>query len=142
MRITMKLLQEMNETCLKSGSRFVVVVIPTKEMVFADYLEQNSKIHLGETIDELLLNERLARRELFEYFRRHAIRYVDTLPALTAKAGHELYVRSHRDMHPGRNGYRVIAESVVEYLKKNDLRDQRDDNRGPSANRSSSGRSC
>jgi hypothetical protein len=135
MLITMKLLQDMNETCLKSGIRFVVVVIPTKEMVFADYLEHNSKIYLGETIDELLSNERQARKELFEYFHKNAIRYVDTLPAMTGMAGHELYARSHRDMHPGRNGYRVIAETVVEYLKKNDLLHQRDDDRGPSANR-------
>ena len=41
-RITKKLLRDMNEACLKNGSRFVVVVIPTKEMVFADYLEQNA----------------------------------------------------------------------------------------------------
>lgn len=135
MRITMKLLQEMNETCLKSGSRFVVVVIPTKEMVFADFLEHKPQIHLGEVVDELLSNERLARRDLFEYLHKHAIPYFDTLSALKHKAGDELYVRSHRDMHPGRNGYRVIAESVIADLKKHDLLHQRGDGRGTSADR-------
>jgi hypothetical protein len=120
-RITKRLLQDMNEACLMNGCRFVVVVIPTKEMVFAKYFEQDATIHLHDVIDELLANERMIRKELFEYFQVSGIRYVDILPAMELMVGRELYVRSDRDMHPGRNGYRVIAESVAEYLKQSDL---------------------
>jgi hypothetical protein len=121
MRITFNLLKDMNEKCRESNSRFAVVVIPTKELVFEDYLEHNANIQLVEVIDELLLNERRARKELFEFFRASGIRYVDTLPALKRSVRNELYVRSDRDMHPGRNGYKVIAEAVGEYLTKSDF---------------------
>jgi len=130
-RITKKLLRDMNEACLKNGSRFVVVVIPTKEMVFSDYLEQDAAIRLRDVIDELLSHEREIRKDLFEYLQESGIRYVDTLPAMKRMAGHELYALSQRDMHPGRNGYRVIADSVAEYLKNDDLQARPSDERGP-----------
>jgi hypothetical protein len=121
MRITLSLLKDMNEKCRANDSRFVVVIIPTKEMVFEEYLERNSKIHLGAVIDELLLDERNARKKLFEFFRQSGILYVDTLPSLKRSVRNELYVRSDRDMHPGKNGYKVIAEAVGEYLTKSDM---------------------
>ena len=40
MRISFQLLKEMKELCDRHGADFLVVVIPTKEMVFADYLEK------------------------------------------------------------------------------------------------------
>jgi len=118
MRITFRLLKEMNEMCLQNGCRFAVVVIPTKEMVFAEYLENNPKVHLGRVINELLMNERSARKELFKFLRESGIQYVDTLPALKGEAGSELYARSDKDMHPGRNGYRLIAEAIYRSLKE------------------------
>jgi|WetSurMetagenome_2_1015567.scaffolds.fasta_scaffold00167_18 hypothetical protein len=121
MRITMRLLKDMNESCRKNGSQFVVVIIPTKEMVFADYLEHNAKVHLGDVIDDLLANERIARKDLFEFCRTSGIRCVDTLPALKRSIRNELYVRSDRDMHPNKNGYSVIADAVNQYMKNADL---------------------
>jgi hypothetical protein len=121
MRITFELLKDVKEECHKSDSQLIVVVIPTKEMVFAEYLEHNPKIHLGDVIDDLISNERMARKELFEFFRAAGIGYVDTLPALKSAVGQELYVRTDRDMHPGKNGYRVIAEAVKEYLESSRL---------------------
>jgi hypothetical protein len=121
MRITLSLLKDMNETCNKNDIRFVVIIIPTKELVFEDYLERDSTIHLGSVIVELLSNERIARQKLFDFFRQSGILYVDTLPSLKRSVRNELYVRSDRDMHPGKNGYKVIAEAVGEYLTKSDL---------------------
>jgi lysophospholipase L1-like esterase len=43
---------------------------------------------------------------------------VDTLPALKQSVGNQLYAQTTRDMHPGKNGYRVIGEAVSEYLKR------------------------
>jgi hypothetical protein len=136
-RITKRLLRDMNEACLKSGSQFVVVVIPTKEMVFAKYLEQDASIHLRDVIDELLANERMIRNELFGYFHAAGIRYIDTLPAMESMVGQGLYVRSDRDMHPGKNGYRVIAESVADYVNRSGLPDGRDNKRHPPEKRAS-----
>ncbi len=65
MRITFELLQEMNELCKQSNIQFVVVVIPTKEMVFSDYLEHQPNLPLHDAIDTLLASERSASEQLF-----------------------------------------------------------------------------
>ena len=118
MRITFKLLAEMNEKCREKDIQFIVAVIPTKEMVFADYLEHNKNIAQSDILDQLLENERLARERTFKFLNDSKIRYVDTLPALRRSVEHELYARTAADMHPNRNGYRVIAEELFEAMKQ------------------------
>jgi hypothetical protein len=112
MRITFALLGEMNERSRAAGIRFIVAVIPTKETVFAEHLEARTELHLGPTIRELIANERTARDRTFAALRAAGIEYVDTLPALRAALQDELYARTASDMHPNRNGYRVIAEAI------------------------------
>lgn len=120
MRITFKLLKEMNEICRQNHVQFVVAVIPTKEMVFSDYLERNSALPLSEVLDKLLANERLARERTFAFLAGSNILFADVLPALRRSAGQELYARTATDMHPNKNGYRVIAEAILEVLKKDE----------------------
>lgn len=120
MRITFELLKQMNEICQQNHIQFLVVVIPTKEMVFSDYLEHNSKVPLDDVIDQLLLNERVATQQTFTFMTDTKIPYVDALPALQKSVQQGLYARSAGDMHPNKNGYRVIAETVFEALKKGD----------------------
>src|SRR5207302_8990439 len=69
MRITFKLLQEMNEICRQNHATFMVVVIPTKEMVFSQYLEHNSAVPLDDVIDRLLTNEDQALGQVFSFLR-------------------------------------------------------------------------
>lgn len=115
MRITFALLELMDEICRENGCQFVVVLIPTKESVFSDYLLGNPEMHLREVIEELVIHEEAARKELLEFLDQARIPYVDTLPALRRAVTNQLYTRSDRDMHPGRNGYRVIGEAVAEF---------------------------
>ncbi|MGA9142879.1 MAG: hypothetical protein WB007_03875 [Candidatus Acidiferrales bacterium] len=119
MRITFEILKEMNEICRKGKIQFVVVVIPTKEMVFEQSLEHNSKIALSDVVEKVLTNERLALDRTFQFLADTNIPYVDPLPGLQKSAGLELFAKSAGDMHPNKNGYKVIAESVAEYLKQN-----------------------
>jgi hypothetical protein len=118
MRITFELLKEMNEICQQNHIQFVVTVIPTKEMVFSDYLENNSKIPLDDVINKLLVNERSARQQTFQFFTESHIAYVDPLPELKKNVSQGLYARSAGDMHPNKNGYRVIAEAIAATLKQ------------------------
>jgi hypothetical protein len=118
MRITFELLKEMNEICRENKIQFVVVVIPTKEMVFSQYLEHNPNIALSDIVDKLLVNERLALDRTFMFLTEANIPYVDPLPALQKSAGEELFARSAGDMHPNKNGYKVIAEAVAERLRQ------------------------
>jgi len=118
MRITFELLKETNEICQQNHVHLLVLVIPTKEMVFSDYLEHDSKLPLNEDIDHLLVNERLARAQTFKFMTDAGISYVDSLQALKRSVAQGLYAKSAGDMHPNKNGYRVIAEAVAERLKQ------------------------
>jgi hypothetical protein len=113
MRITFRLLNEMNRICRANNIAFVVAVIPTKESVFADYLERDKTLPLSDVMDKVIANERIAREKLFQFFNESDIHYVDTLPALTRSVQHELYARTAQDIHPNKNGYKVIAEAVA-----------------------------
>ena len=117
MRITFEILKEMNEICRKNNIQFVVVVIPTKEMVFSQYLEHNPNIALSGVVDKLLVNERSALDQTFKFLAKANIPSVDPLPALQKSAGEELFARSAGDTHPNKNGYKIIAESIAERLK-------------------------
>jgi hypothetical protein len=118
MRITFELLREMKEICQQNHVQFMVVVIPTKELVFSEYLEHNTKIPLDDVIDKLLVNERSALQQTFKFLTDSNIAYVDPLPALKRSVSRGLYTGSAGDMHPNKNGYRVIAEAVSEELKQ------------------------
>jgi hypothetical protein len=120
MRITFELIKEMDEICKQNHVQFVVVVIPIKEMVFSDYLEHNSNLPLNDVMDKLLINADSAEAQTFQFMKDANIAYVDPLPSLKRSAGQRLYAASAGDMHPSRNGYRVIGEAVAEYLKQAD----------------------
>lgn len=117
MRITFELLKEMNEVCQKNHIQFAVAVIPTKEMVFSDYLEHNAGIPLDDVIDKQLVNERAAREQTFKFLGDSGILAVDPLPLMKSDVSDGLYAKSAGDMHPSQNGYRVIAEAVAGALK-------------------------
>jgi hypothetical protein len=112
MRITFKLLKEMDQLCRQNNVQFLVAVIPTKETVFSEYLERDATQPLREVINRLIANERKARDKLFKFLNESNIRHVDTLPALKNSMGKELYARTAVDIHPSRNGYKVIAEAI------------------------------
>jgi hypothetical protein len=117
MRITFLLLKQMKELCRQNNTDFVVIVIPTKEMVFADYLEKRPDIPLSDVIGKLLTNERLARNKTFEALHQSEIDFVDVLPALRSERGSQLYARTAADMHPNGNGYRVIGQAVAAAIR-------------------------
>jgi len=120
MRITFELLKKMDQTCKERGCRLLVAIIPTKETVFSEYLEKNSSVHLYEALQKVIVNERAARKVLIEFLDSAEIPYVDTLLALKQSVGRQLYAQTTRDMHPGKNGYRVIGETVAQYITRHD----------------------
>lgn len=117
-RITMKLLSEMNDMALQNGIDFVVVVIPTKEMVYAEVIEAHPTMKQFDLLRRLLVNERSVRDRLFSFFDQSSIKYIDPLPAMRKGIGQQIYARSSGDMHPGKEGYRLIGEAVSAYLTR------------------------
>jgi len=119
MRITFELLKSMNDICNSNQIQFIVAVIPTKETVFAQYLEHNSKIAMGEVIDQVVSNERIAREKVFKRLGNDKITFVDVLPLMNAaKERERLYTFGATDMHPNCNGYRIIAAGIAQYLER------------------------
>lgn len=119
MRICFEILREMNDICQQRKIDFRVVVIPTKEMVFADQLENRVTDAERETLVRLFENERLARDKLFAFLNSESIQVIDPLPDLQSAVGKRLYARTAADMHPGRNGYKVIGDAVSRSLAAN-----------------------
>jgi hypothetical protein len=118
MRITFRLLAEMAQMCRENGCQFGVVIIPTKETVFAEHLERIPDLHLKDSIDKVIANERAARAALGEALDRAGIPYLDTLPALRAGVTRNLYAQTTADMHPGKNGYKVIGDAAAAFVAK------------------------
>jgi hypothetical protein len=134
MRISFDLLTAMNELSKQNHSRFVVVIIPAKEMVFGDYFKAHPEIPLSDVLNRTVTNGLLAEQKLITFLTDSHIPYVDTLPALRASVENELYARSITDMHPAKNGYLVIGEAVFAALKQGEasvsLHDASEDARG------------
>ncbi len=119
MRITFELLHKMNETCLNNNIQFIVAVIPTKETVFLNYIEHNPELSMSEEIDQVIFNESKAREKLFAFLADSNIHYIDLLSSMKLTINQEtLYANSAVDMHPNKNGYRVIAEDVARFINK------------------------
>lgn len=118
MRITFELLGMMARMCQENGCQLLVVLIPTKETVFAEYVTRNPEMRLRDVIVDVVNHETRAKGQLVEFLERSGIAYVDTLPALRGKVAEQLYTRSDGDMHPNENGYRVIGEVVGEFIAR------------------------
>ena len=122
MRITLHLIQEMNMLCKRQNIRFVVAIIPTKESSFSEYLENNYEIPLGEFNEKVIENERIAKKKMLSYLRNSNIEYIDLLPIMQRSIKRDkIYLNSAVDMHPNKNGYRVMAEEIARYITKNEL---------------------
>lgn len=117
MRITFHLLEEMNRTCQENGCSLTVVIIPSKETVFAEFLLPEQQLHLKAVVQSLIQNERIATAATKQFLDNAGIAYVETLPALRQSMRNEIYYRGPADMHPSANGYRVIGLAVADYLR-------------------------
>jgi hypothetical protein len=118
MRLTFHFLREMNLACRKSGCTFAVVIIPTKETVFAQYLQSAPQLNLKDRLDAVISNEEIATSALEDVLKEAGIPYVKALPALRQNIGQKLYYPGPADMHPGPNGYRVIGETVARFVSE------------------------
>lgn len=110
----------MNKLAEENGVRFLVVILPTKESVFGEFIEGNTALQYSGEIDRLLLNERQVSAEAESYFEEHGIPYLDLLGPLREAALHEQIYPNNYSGHFNRNGNRVIAESISRRLETRD----------------------
>ncbi len=84
-------------------------MIPTKESVFSTYIQNNPNIANSNIIDQLIANEREANKIIKSYLDEHDIAYINSLMLLQNSV-------SKKNIHPNKNGYKIIAETMEQYL--------------------------
>jgi lysophospholipase L1-like esterase len=116
--ISLDLFSRMNAYCLERGVRFLTALIPTKETVYARFLENDPLLENASAIRSLLTNERTINATVKDFFEERKIAYVDIMPGMQQQASRMPLYPGNYDGHPNKNGNRVIAETVARYLRE------------------------
>lgn len=116
--LSLDLFARMKTYCLEQAIHLLVVLIPTKESVYARYLENDPAFERIAAIKSLLLNERTVTAKIKAFFEHHGIAYINLLPQLQEQVARFQLYPGNFDGHPNQNGYRIIAESVERYLRQ------------------------
>jgi hypothetical protein len=113
LRISLAVMKRLNEQAAASHTRFVVVLIPTKETVFREQWQNPSANFrtLTETEDRLWKTTK-------EFLKQNDIEFLEALPALREQLGTSMqsYPVS-QDGHPNEAGHRAIAKAVAAYFE-------------------------
>ncbi len=112
-RLAYEVITRLQTAANAADIRFVVLLIPTKEFVFA----QQAKSLAAPDYHALIRNEQQFWRETGAFLESRGIEYVDALPALRSRldSGPQPYEVSD-DGHPNVHGHQAIAEAVQAYL--------------------------
>ena len=113
-RIVHGAIDEMHNLAKRDGIRFVVLLIPTKELVFSEQAKQLD----APSYHRLIRNEQQFWQVTKSFLEAHSIEFIDPLQALRAEleAGNQPYQVSY-DGHPNEIGYHAIAKTVNDYLQ-------------------------
>ncbi len=114
--LSLHLLRHMHELCLNLNIDFFILLIPTKENVYSEYIENNQSLQNSDMINTLLLNERKANSLVKAYLTSHHIPYYDVLEPLQQAAKHQTIYPQSPNGHPTKEGYAVIATALKQYL--------------------------
>lgn len=116
LRITKEVLWRAQQKADKSGVKLLVLMIPTKELVYADQMQRGGK--LTGTYAHLIEMENRARNEVASACVEKHLACIDALPDLRGAIAHgqQIYP-STTESHPNAAGYRVLATTVNEALK-------------------------
>ncbi|MDQ7025174.1 MAG: hypothetical protein Q9P44_06405 [Anaerolineae bacterium] len=111
LRITQISLSQIQRLTAANDIQFLLVLIPTKELVYADVMMRQDG-SLSTDYERLVADETVMRQAIINFLDTESIAWVDSLSALQDRIGEALYLPS-TDGHPAPLGYRVIAEIVA-----------------------------
>ncbi|MGB1286800.1 MAG: GDSL-type esterase/lipase family protein [Aggregatilineales bacterium] len=109
--LSYRALLEMQQMAAENDVQLLVVLIPTKELVYMDSVSAPD----WHIFHDLIAAETAIWEEVRVWLQAQNIVYVDTLPALNASADRSIYP-TNTDGHPLPEGYRIIASVVAEKL--------------------------
>lgn len=120
-RIAQDRFRDMDKRLMQANAHLAIVIIPTKEMVYETHMRAVDEKPPAEYTGIFEPETRL-RKEIFAFCETVHISCIDTLPPLAKKLDEGVMVYQHTpDGHPNPKGYRVIADTVYQYLNKNKL---------------------
>ena len=117
LRLTLESLERVILLCEREKVKLVVLLIPTKESVFAERLVGRSEIANADSITALLEAEDNLRNQLREYLEERNVIVVDPRESLRRAAKHEPIYPSNEGGHPVSAGYRAIAETLAPWVR-------------------------
>jgi lysophospholipase L1-like esterase len=118
LNLSLEAFDKIKQVCLRKNITLLVVLIPTKESVYSEYIENNSTLTNSQVINDLIINEREVTHIVKVYFNEHGIKYVDPLGSMKNAIGKTPPYQSG-DSHPNKYGYGVIANVVYQGIKMN-----------------------
>jgi lysophospholipase L1-like esterase len=117
LRISKLLLGRTRQAAEAGNSRLMVLMIPTKETVYANALKD--RMSVGTTYARLVAMESRAHSELMSACIEQHVECVDALPALSAAITRdEKIYPSTTESHPNAKGYAIIAATVNQAISR------------------------
>ena len=116
LRITKEVLSRAHQKVTGKGAKFLVLVIPTKESVYAELMQREGR---STGAYQLLVEmENRARNDLLSFCAQKGLVCVDALPNLrSAIARRQQIYPSSTESHPNANGYGILAGIVNNAIK-------------------------
>jgi hypothetical protein len=114
-RIAFQAIREMQDMASRDRIRLLVLLLPTKELVFSKL----GATAISRSAGELDIRERRFWADAKAFLSSNSIEFVDALEPLQVQLerGPQPYHVSS-DGHPNETGHRVIAEAIATYLKE------------------------
>ena len=118
LRIQLEAIKRMSERLREENIHFVVLMIPTTELVFSE-LVKSSQVKMPQEYEDVITNEEAFWAKVREFLKDHSIPSISALPALreSLMRGEQPYPMGP-DGHPNAKGYRAIAQRVKTRLQE------------------------
>ncbi len=114
--ISKQMLDQMRHRVSERGTKYVVLLLPTKEFVFWPRVENPGEHKL---LAELARHEDRIRNEIKRYMRERGIEFVDPVKELRDSESQPYFPDGNG--HPNALGHKIIAENVLEFIKRNQI---------------------
>jgi hypothetical protein len=114
LRISLEVLRRMDARARADHIRFVVVLIPTKELVFAESAEKSA----SQAYKKQIRNEVMVWTMIRAFLEANGIEYVEPLASLRKQLAEGNQPYPVLDAHPNATGHAVIAAAVYDKLNE------------------------